>query len=59
MGTGLVASSELNILTYQPVTASHSQQQEQQEQQQEQQLNMTVKQHLLPKVKTVMQQTTL
>ena len=33
----------------------HSQQQEQQEQQ----LNMTVGQHLPPKVKTVMQQTTL
>ena len=43
---------------YQPVTALHSQQQEQQEQQQEQQLNMTVEQHLPPKVKTVMQQTT-
>ena len=38
---------------YQPVTALHSQQQEQQEQQ----LNMTVEQHLPPKVKTVMQQT--
>ena len=40
---------------YQPATALHSQQQEQQEQQ----LNMTVGQHLPPKVKTVMQQTTL
>ena len=40
---------------YQPVTALHSQQQEQQEQQ----LNMTVEQHLPPKVKTVIQQTTL
>ena len=40
---------------YQPVTALHSQQQEQQEQQ----LNMTVEQHLPPKVKTVVQQTTL
>ena len=44
---------------YQPMTALHSQQQERQEQQQEQQLNMTVEQHLPPKVKTVMQQTTL
>ena len=36
---------------YQPVMALHSQHQEQQEQQ----LNTTVGQHLLPKVKTVMQ----
>ena len=40
---------------YQPAMALHSQQQEQQEQQ----LNMTVGQHLPPKVKTVMQQTIL
>ena len=41
--------------TYQPVTILHSQQQEQHEHQ----LNMSVGQHLPPKVKTVMQQTTL
>ena len=40
---------------YQPAMALHSQQQEQQEQQ----LDMIVGQHLPPKVKTVMQQTTL